>query len=208
MNRSRHRWTTFFIMIFSTFLLHTQSTLIWGNDEGVRFDEQQIEKQITFIKTYGGNDHNFAQHVQITGNNGYIMLGSTNSLGAGDYDFYLVRTNKRGKELWSQTFGGTGADHGYFVDQTDDKGYILIVRTSSFGAGGEDIYLVRTDDQGSLLWSKTFGTEGDDVGYCVQQTRDRGYILAGSRHVTGKLNTDMYLIKTDRRGNVNLSVNN
>ncbi|MBU0520597.1 hypothetical protein KJ564_16830, partial [bacterium] len=46
-----------------------------------------------------------------------------------------------------------------------------------------------------ILWAKTFGGDGSDFGYCVQQTIEGGLIVAG------KSSSNFDLIKTDESGN-------
>ena len=140
----------------------------------------------------------FAFSVQETTDGGYIVAGETSSIGAGSRDVYLVKTDTEGNLVWEKTFGGTFADCAFSVQETRDGGYILAGRTNSFGAGRNDVYLVKTDREGNLLWEKTFGGEGQDAAYSVQETAAGGYILAG---LTDAESRDVYLLKTDSDGN-------
>jgi hypothetical protein len=51
------------------------------------------------------------------------------------------------------------------------------------------------------LWTKSFGGPSADMAYSVQLTADSGYIIAGYTRSYGAGESDVYLIKTDRRGN-------
>jgi hypothetical protein len=114
-----------------------------------------------------------------TNDGGYALAGYTNSFGAGDKDFWLVKTDSVGNQLWNKTYGGLGDEVAYSVIQTNDGGYALAGYTNSFGAGDKDFWLVKTDSVGNQLWNKTYGGLGDEVAYSVIQTNDGGYILSG-----------------------------
>ena len=155
--------------------------------------------------TYGGSYVEYGRSAQQTSDNGYIIAGSTNTFGAGDYDMYLVKTDSLGVMIWYKTFGGAGNDRGHAVEQTDDGGYILAGYTNSFGAGEADVYLVRTDENGDSLWTRTYGGSDNDLphyGRCVRQTNDGGFVVTGYTKSYGAGLYDIYLIKTDSLGNI------
>jgi hypothetical protein len=152
-------------------------------------------------KKIGGWDWDIGYFVEQTNDGGYIIVGYTESFGAGAEDVYLVKTNANGRELWRKTFGGSDEDYGYSVQQTTDGGYIIVGETWSFGEGECDVYLIKTDSKGNEQWSKTFGGSDEDYGFSVQQTTDGGYIIVGETWSFGEVECDVYLIKTDSDGN-------
>ena len=54
---------------------------------------------ITWQKTYGGSDYDYAYSIQQTTDGGYIVAGSTDSFGAGgyDYDFWVLKLDSSGE---------------------------------------------------------------------------------------------------------------
>ncbi|UCD54386.1 MAG: hypothetical protein JSU76_01515, partial [Dehalococcoidia bacterium] len=103
-------------------------------------------------------------------------------------------------EQWNRTFSGSGWDVGFSVAQTSDGGYIVAGYTRSYGAGGNDVWLIKTNSEGNRQWSRTFGGSDWDGAYCVSQTSDGGYIVAGYTRSYDAGADDAWLIKTDSEG--------
>ncbi len=151
-------------------------------------------------KTFGGNSWDEVCSIQpIDGV--YIVAGYTSSFGSGSYDVYILKLDTSGNEVWSKTFGGSSDDLAWSIQQTNDGGYIVAGYTKSFGAGGEDVYILKLDANGNKVWEKTFGGSYDERAYCIQQTSDGGYIVAGYTSSFGAGNYGVYIIKMDANGN-------
>ena len=173
--------------------------------------------KMNWSKTFGGSGDEYGFSVQQTTDGGYIMVGRTKPFGAGygrppsgvggshSYDVYLIKTDKEGELKWNKTFGGSDYDCGWSVQQTSDGGYIIAGDTESFGVDYDDFYLIKTDKNGELDWSKTFGGSSGDHAKTVQQTSDGGYIIVGTTSSYGAGGGDVYLIKTDKSGELEWS---
>jgi predicted secreted protein len=155
-----------------------------------------------WAKTYGGTGDEFAPSVVQTIDGGYAMGGYTTSFGAGNQDFYLVKTDASGNMEWNKTYGGTGIDYAYTMVQTSDGGYALAGYTDSFGTfGSNDTWLVKTDASGNMQWNKTYGGTGADATLNIVKSSDGGYALIGYTGSFGGV-FKVYLVKTDASGNV------
>ncbi|KPJ51983.1 hypothetical protein AMJ39_08875 [candidate division TA06 bacterium DG_24] len=158
-----------------------------------------------WTRTYGGADWDGGRSVEETGYGGYIITGLTWSFGAGAEDVYLIKTDSAGDTVWTRAYGGPAGDWGYWAEQTSDGGYIIAGLTWSYGAGAEDVYLIKTDSAGDTVWTRTYGGPDGDWGYSVEETSDGGYIIAGLTWSYGAGAEDVYLIKTDAGGLVQVT---
>ena len=131
-----------------------------------------------FEKKYGSQGLERCYSVVQTSDGGYALAGITSSIGAGDYDMWLVKIDASGNMEWNQTYGGTEAESCLSVVQTSDGGYILAGSTNPTNTN-DDVYLIKTDASGNSMWTKSYGGGNDDYGQSVQQTSDGGYIIAG-----------------------------
>ncbi|MCL0099053.1 hypothetical protein M1O16_04375 [Dehalococcoidia bacterium] len=146
-------------------------------------------------RTFGGKHRDGASSVKQTTDGGFIIAGWTRSFGAGQKDFWLIRTDQDGNKEWSRTFGGRYCEGASSVKQTTDGGFIIAGDTKSFGAGGSDFWLVKTDEEGNKEWAKTFGGTDLDLAHSVEQTACGGFIIAGSTNSFGAGGSDFWLIK-------------
>jgi hypothetical protein len=112
----------------------------------------------------------------------------------------LTKIDARGESLWARECGGSLDDMAYAVDQAPDSGFIIVGGTYSFGSGRPNVYAVRTDAHGDTLWTRIYGGAGEDYAFSVAATRDSGFMVCGWTRSYGAGMADIYLIKTDARG--------
>ncbi|MFH2035436.1 MAG: FlgD immunoglobulin-like domain containing protein [Candidatus Zixiibacteriota bacterium] len=150
--------------------------------------------------TFGGPETEYGYDIIAANDNGYLIVGSCQSFGAGKRDVYLIKIDMLGNKLWSKTFGGAEDDEGRSVRSTSDGGYIICGTTSSSGAGYSDVYFIKTDANGNLLWSKTYGGSGGESGYAVRETADSGFIAIGNTGTFGTGYSSIYVVRIDSNG--------
>ena len=96
-------------------------------------------------KTYGGNYTEIGNYVHEKIGGGYIITGSTESIGQGLYDIWVVSTDYTGNEIYSQTFGGNMDDKALRGSKSDNGELLVIGYTNSFGNGEEDVLFIKID---------------------------------------------------------------
>ncbi len=150
-----------------------------------------------WAQTYGGADKEYAHSMIQTSDGGYALAGFTESCGAGNYDFWLVKTDADGNMQWNRTYGGIYEDAAFSVVQTSDGGYAIVGYFSD--PANVNWLLVKTDSDGNMQWNQTYAMTNFDWAHGVAQTDDAGYAIAG---YTGHFNgpCDFWLIKTNSTG--------
>ncbi len=94
-------------------------------------------------KTYGGYADDYGHKMEKTKDNGFLITGFTESSGNGGKDFWIIKIDSTGKELWNKTLGGSYDDYGQYAHQCQDGSFIAIGITNSFGNGDEDAWIIK-----------------------------------------------------------------
>ena len=175
-------------------------------DENIKLIKTDQYGDTIWTKNYGGDDDERVtpNSVRQTADGGYIIFASTQSIGAGGEDIWMIKTDANGDSVWSKTHGGLNDDVSMCGLQTIDGGYIVLGRTSSYGGGGIDVWLIKTDSEGNILWTKTIGGPLYDIGLSVQQTFDGGYIITGATQSFASNLVDLWLIRISTDTSINL----
>jgi hypothetical protein len=151
----------------------------------------------------GGSTTSYIFNSVMEARNGEYYVVGTGLPYKGSRAFY-ARIDSSG--YGGSEFGPLGEstyNSGEFIAQTNDGGVVVTGGTNTGGL--TDIILAKFDSMGyhgvpHQAWSKTFGGENSDVGYCVRQTSDGGFIITGCTLSFGAGGEDVYLIKTNAIG--------
>lgn len=171
-------------------------------------EENQILIANRWAKVFGGPKDEWECYVRQTYDGGYLVVTSTESFGADDYDIWLIKLNRNGEMEWNKTIGGRKDEFVSYLLQTHDQELLIVANTNSYGSGGFDGWLIKLDKNCNEEWNKTIGGKKDEWLYYAQQTSDGGFIIAGEtrsyhhdKYSGGLCKADAWLIKTDEHGN-------
>ncbi len=93
-------------------------------------------------KIYGGKGYDTGFYIRKIGKNEYLIVGGSNSSGAGNSDLFIVKINKEGERIYEGFFGGEDLDEGWgFIK--DISSYIFVGRSESFSVANSEIYLLK-----------------------------------------------------------------
>lgn len=171
--------------------------------ENIFLIKTDINGNMIWEQTYGGslkNDYGYS--VIEASNGGYMIAGATRTYGAGDADFYLIKTDINGNLIWDSTYGGSTSESGKSIIETTDGGFVITGLKYASGTRDWNIYVIKTDNNGNLVWEKTFGGYLSEIGYSIIKTTDETYVITGLTNSIGAGSTDVYLLQIDISGNL------
>ncbi len=137
---------------------------------------------------------------------GFLVTAFTNSMGAGDYDLFMVRLDSVLRIGWKKTYGTSLFDIAYGTI-LDNQELIVTGITTSNAAGLEDASYIKMDLDGNIIWSKNYG--GSQTEYYgglymknMIKTQDNQYIHVGLTTSFGSGLYDGLITKFTSSGNV------
>ncbi|QMU29524.1 T9SS type A sorting domain-containing protein [Adhaeribacter radiodurans] len=176
-------------------------------------------------KSFGGSDQDYLNRVIQTQDGGYLLAGSSLSgksgdksqPSQGDRDFWIVKTDALGNKQWDKTYGGSDFDQFVKIIQLSTGEFVLGGTTKSpvngdvsqNSPGLKDYWLVKISSTGTKIWDKRYGGNGDDQLGSFTETKEGGFLLAGSSYSGAKGDksqtsnglTDYWVVKLDKEGN-------
>ncbi|MES2573769.1 MAG: T9SS type A sorting domain-containing protein [Bacteroidota bacterium] len=156
---------------------------------------------IEWQKTYGGNGDNQLYVIHQTEDGGYIAGGNSNSTSSlcsiggnvrSGTDFWVLKMDEKGEVVWTETYDFGKVDILTSLVENKDHTYLIGGYSSpgpSEKKGGKatktetginDYIALKIDGKGEKLWDKTVGSEGEDILRKLIETRDGGYLMAGT----------------------------
>ncbi|WP_250433343.1 hypothetical protein [Hanstruepera flava] len=171
-------------------------------------------------KYYGGSFTDTPFDAIQTADNGYIIVGSSDSddvdiqNNIGTYDFWVIKISETGTLVWEKSFGGTEIDEARGIVESGDGNYLIAGDTRSNDVnvsnnkGAADLWLIKISPEGNLIWEKTYGGSSFDVARSIQKSNNNSFIISGSsRSADGdveenKGQNDAWIVLVDSSGNL------
>jgi len=143
-------------------------------------------------KFFGGTFTDTPYDVVQTQDNGYLIVGSSDSDDVdikgnqGTYDFWVVKISESGNLLWEKSFGGSQIDEAWGVLASNDGNFIIVGDTRSNDKdvtnnnGAADAFVIKITPNGDLIWRKSFGGTSFDTARSISKSNDGGFLISGS----------------------------
>ncbi len=145
---------------------------------------------------------------------GFVVAGGTGGSYAGDYDFWVFKTDSRGRLAWSTNINDPNPSSmgiASRVIQAHDTGYVIAGYQYTYTNSNWRYtpWLVGLDEDGTLAWPiRAYGElNRDETAHGVTATLDGGYMITGYRRAPSGDHREPWLLKTDAAGNELWSTN-
>jgi len=135
-----------------------------------------VDGSTVWERTWGGEGYEQAWGIVPAPDGGYFVLGETDSRGAGNRDFFLLKMSADGEELWTRTYGTSAREWPFGLLPLTNGDLVIYGRTESSG-GDEDAYALRVDSEGSVIWEYSDHTADDVLILDAVATTDGQIIL-------------------------------
>ena len=147
-------------------------------------------------QVFGGEQDDHLYIVKQTKDGGYVLGGNSASASTGTKsksnkkgtDIWIIRLDENAKILWQETYNTGKTDVLMsLVENTDGTfllgGYAQTEATAKQKSDKKEIndYIaIKITADGEELWKKAVGSNGEDILRKLVETRDGGYLLAGT----------------------------
>lgn len=150
---------------------------------------------IKWQKTFGGQYVDELKSIEQTNDKGYIIGGYSNSPISGEKlqenfglnDFWIIKIDEDGNEMWQQTLGGDKDDNLFGLTQTNDGGYIAGGNSNSGATNsksksnkkGTDFWVIKIGKSGAIEWQETYNYGEIDVLTSIVENKDGTFLIGG-----------------------------
>lgn len=109
---------------------------------------------------------------------GYSEHGGYPNDGHRDYDFYTLKLDPQGRELWARRLdrGFRELAYGVAVDRLSN---VIVVGRADRGSD-QDLYTVKYGPQGELLWETAYDCSAEEAAYAVAADSTGSVLVAGT----------------------------
>jgi hypothetical protein len=142
------------------------------------FVKLTLDGETSWENTWGGAGYEQAFGVEPAGDEGFYILGETDSYGAGDRDFFLLEIAGDGTERWHRTYGGPGREWPYGMLLLANGDLFLYGFTESPVTGARNRYALRVDPAGEVVWELVGHGPGEELILDALETSEGTLVLA------------------------------
>jgi hypothetical protein len=166
---------------------------------------------------YGDPDqYDWVYAITDTRDGNFVMAGVRGWRTAGELPrdsavVYVLKINADGDTLWTRMYSKVGPMAAWDIVEADNGDLAICGETSFYdsflwgdynpAADSADAFLLLLTADGDSLGFHTYGGSLGDEAFCMHQSLNGGYVLAGTTASYGDSEGDAYVVWTDAAGN-------
>lgn len=161
-------------------LITTGNTLVTAGNTDVLLTKYNTSGQILWQKTFDGGNNGYDYGLAVEMDNwGNFYIAGTTTATNGFLDYFIIKTNSSGTQLWTYNWNGSSSLHDVpSAIYLDNSGNPFIVGGTYNLQDGVDVALVKLSSTGTLLWASIYDHVGlDDVSLSIKKWNVFGSIL-------------------------------
>lgn len=157
-------------------------------------------------QTLGGEQDDHLSRVLQTKDGGYIVGGNSISASSGNKsksnqsgtDLWVIKLDEKGEILWQETYNTGKVDILTSLIENNDGTFLIggyaqsevigLKKSKNDKKEINDYIALKISSEGEEIWKETVGSKGEDILKKLIETRDGGYILAGTS--SGEISRD------------------
>jgi len=98
--------------------------------------------KLIWFKIYGFKYYDEGNAITMTKDGNYLVAGTTNSMGKGDFDTYIIALDGKGQLIWSKLYGDKNKDIAHGITRTTDGGVMVVGESDSYKRP-KDFYMIK-----------------------------------------------------------------
>lgn len=148
-------------------------------------------------QTYGGSSLDYLEVITPASDGGFLLGGQSWSGANGTKtaslktaaDYWLVKVDANGNQLWDRSFGGTGSGQNSLeVVQPVSSGDFILAGWSGSATGNDksafyygniDWWLLRVDSNGNKIWDQSYGGTDYETVWGVRESLAGSFLVGG-----------------------------
>lgn len=129
----------------------------------------------------------------------YMLSGNSDAMMGDGTGIMIARLDGQGNMIWDKFYQREGGSYFRSMVESDAGGFAVLGRTDS---ESDNIWVFMIDNSGKVLREKKFGLSSSDVAHEIRVGKKNDFYLCGAKLKQGDGDTDCWIFKVDRKGNM------
>lgn len=161
--------------------------------------------EIIWENTFYDRGFNWANDIVLADDNHIIITGYTSIKKKDKKETstsFFMKVNSEGEIIWQREFQNDKHRTSRSILMLPEGRFIVTGSIRSTDSDDSDCWIAKLDSSSNIVWENQIGGPGEDIGHDISPIKGGGFIITGmSKSITEKM-SDLWLIKTDDKGQV------